>query len=148
MAKKETDANEAAGRGSKTLGEYGEGKGIEKQSENDIINAAEVEKFMNQVLTVVVAKDGTQGSYDVITPNVNGINQSIIRGIPQKIKRKYVEALAHSRVTNYEQETPDPRKPENFEMRDTTVITYPFSVLHDPHPDGAEWLNNLLAQPA
>ena len=145
--KTETGAFEVAQGEDKTLAEHGTSKGIEQQSEHDIIKAAEVEAFMNQLLTVVVHKDGTQGAYDVITPNVNGTNQPIIRGEKQKIRRKYVEALAHSRLTVYEQVIPDVNRPENFIMRETTVLAYPFSVMDDPHPDGAEWLNNLLAQP-
>lgn len=147
MSRKETEAGEVASGRNKTISEHGEGKGIERQTERDLLEIAEVEAFMNQILTVYVAKDGAQGAYDVITPNVNGVNQPIIRGMEQKVKRKYVEALAHSRVTSYLQETPDPTKPENFNMREVTVLTYPFSVHDDPHPKGREWLQNLLDQP-
>ena len=94
MARIETNAETAATTDRKTLKEYGDGKGIEKQSESDILTEA----FMNDILTIVVSKDGTAGAYDVITPNVNGVNQLIVRGIPQEVKRKYVEALARSRT--------------------------------------------------
>ena len=142
MAKKETHAEVAATTGRATLDEYSDG-GIQKVSESDVIG----EEFMNDLLEIMVSKDGTPGSYDVITPNVNGINQPIIRGRIQKVKRKYVEALARSRITTYEQLTPDPTNPEKFEMREVTVLTYPFSVLDDPHPKGREWLQNIIAQP-
>jgi len=144
------EAFEVANGRNMTLGEIGDGKGIEVQSPQDIIKMkarADLEEFMNQVLTIEVMKDGTQGAYPVITPNVNGINQPIIRGKVQKVKRKYVEALARSRITNYEQEVPDPSKPDVMDMLDITTPTYPFRVTHDPHPRGSEWLQAILDQP-
>lgn len=144
---KEIEAGETTSGKSKTLSEHGNSKGVEKVSDSDFERSAKLEEFMNQILTVIVAKNGTPGSYDVITPNVNGVNQPIILGSEQKIKRKYVESLARSRITNYEQDVPDPRKPENFVMRDITALTYPFSVIHDPHPRGREWLQSILDQP-
>ena len=147
---KETDAFEVGQGPSKTLDEIGKGKGIERMSESDIIAAketAKLEEFMNQVLTVVVAADGTPGALPVICPTVNGINQPIIRGNEQKIKRKYVEALARSRITNYEQRVEDAARPENIQMNEITAITYPFSVLQDPHRNGGKWLQAILAQP-
>ena len=144
MAKNKTDATDVPNGPDKTLGEVGEGKGIEKAQETDILTEA----FMNDILTVVVWEDNRPGSNPVVVPNVNGTNQPIIRGLRQKIKRKYVEILARSRITNYEQETPDPSKPENITMKDITALTYPFSVEHDPHPDGRVWLQSILDQPA
>ena len=144
---KEINAAEVASGESKTLGEIGEGKGIEKVTDPNVVAAAKLEEFMNQVLTVVVAKDGTPGALPVICPTVNGINQPIIRGNQQQIKRKYVEVLARSRITNYEQQVLDPAKPENIQMNEITAITYPFSVVQDPHRNGGKWLQAILAQP-
>ncbi|MFH1744436.1 MAG: hypothetical protein ABIH23_35990 [bacterium] len=147
---REKEAFEAKSGRNMTLSEIGDGKGIEVQSEQDIIKLkekADLEAFMNQVLEIEVMKDGTQGAYTVITPNVNGINQPIIRGRVQRVKRKYVEVLARSRITNYESHTPDTSKPDVITMVDITTPTYPFRVLNDPHPRGYEWLQAIMDQP-
>lgn len=145
MAKKETNAENAKSGKDLSLGEIGDPGPIEQQTDNEL--AIRMEAFMNQKVEVIVAADGTPGSYTVITPMVNGVNQPIVRGLRQQIKRKYVESLARSRITSYDQQTPDPGKPEQIVMQDITVLTYPFSVVHDPHPDGGEWLQNILDQP-
>ena len=148
MAKKEIIAEKAAKGTDYAIDEIGEGKPIERVSENDFEEAAKLEEFMHQELTIVVAKDASPGAYDPVPAGpVNGKNQFVKRGVPQKVKRKYVEALARSRVTSYTQDVPDPRKPEVIHMRDNTALTYQFSVIHDPHPNGAEWLQAILDQP-
>ena len=127
------------------LGEIGNPGSIERVSEKDFVVQAELEKFMNEVLTILVHQGHEEGAYDVITPNVNGINMPIIRGREAKVKRKYVEALARSRITKYTQQQ-DQRNLENIAMLDNTVLTYPFAVLHDPHPHGAAWLDAIINQ--
>jgi hypothetical protein len=74
------------------------------------------------------------------------LNQPIIRGRQQKVKRKYVEALARCRVTKYEQQVMDPMRPENIQMVERTALSYPFAVIEDPHPNGRAWLESILDQ--
>lgn len=143
---KEREAGEAPKGRSLTLDEVGEPGPIEKVSETEFIETAKLEAFMQEELKVVVAVDGTPGALPVVVITVNGKNQPIIRGRAQLIRRKYVEAMARSRITNYEQEVPDPRKPENIQMIDKTAMTYPFTVAGDSDI-GVEWLNAILAQP-
>ena len=147
--KRETEAHEV-GKGKKTtLPEFGY-TNIEKVTEDDIIkekNMLEMEKFANDLLRVRVSPSVVQGDVPVIVVTVNGVNQAIIRGHEQMIKRKYVAALAQSRITSYVQTTPDGSKPDVIQMDDRTAPTYPFSVLEDPHPRGPDWLKAILAQP-
>lgn len=150
MPKKHTNAhNGNLGKGkSLELNEIGDPGPVEKVSETDFgKKEMELEAFMNEVLTVVVHDDASENSVQHPCPNVNGINQGFIRGQEQKVKRKYVEALARGRVTKYEQKTPDPTKPDMIQMQDRTALVYPFSVIHDPNPAGREWLKSILAQP-
>jgi len=148
--KKETEAtSEKLHQGDTIpLGEVGKGVPIEVMSEQDIIKAknSDLDMFMNDMLTILVHPDIADGALPVICPNVNGINQPIIRGRQAKVKRKYVEVLARSRVTRYEQATPDARKPENIQMVESSALTYPFAILDDPHPRGREWLDAILSQ--
>jgi hypothetical protein len=126
-----------------SIGEIGDKGGVEQAAEHDVKMAG----FMNDLVTVLVHADGAEGALDVVTPMVNGVNQPIVRGQEQKIKRKYVEALARSRLTVYDQLVQNPSKPENIQMVPRTVLTYPFAVVNDPHPNGKPWLDQILAQP-
>ena len=130
------------------LGEIGESQPIEVMSDSERISNeyAERRAFMNQILTIVVHPSNEPGSYTVITPSVNGVSQPIIRGIESKVKRKYVEVLARTRTTGYTPFTPNPNKPENIQMTPTEVVTYPFAVIHDPHPKGRAWLDAIQRQ--
>ena len=149
MSKKETDAtSESLGKG-RVLesSEFGDPGPIEKVTENDFVKAAALEAFMNEALTVLVHEDPSDNAVENPCPSVNGINQPFIRGKEQKVKRKYVEALARGRVTKYEQRVTDASRPENVQMAEKTALVYPFSVLHDPNPNGRAWLKSILAQP-
>jgi len=127
------------------LGEIGKTNPIELVSEQDFVKAAELEAFMNQMLLIEVHTDKDKGSLDIITPSVNGVNQPIIRGKKQWVKRCYVEALARGTYTDYEQNTPDSSRPEVINMIERKVISYPFAVYEDPSPNGRAWLDSVLA---
>lgn len=120
--------------------------GIELVSEIDR-KQLDLEQFMQELVVVNVYPDGQQGALDVILITVNGTNQGIIRGKDQRIKRKYIEALARSRIINYVQEVPDPTKPENIQMKPLAGLTYPFNVREDKNPRGPAWLDSILRQP-
>jgi len=142
--KKEVDVVDETIKQEKPLhiNEIGDPGPVEPASPNDI----EMEAFMNDMLLIIVHESPLEGQLEVIAPQVNGVNQPIVRGKETRVKRKYVEALARSTVTNYRQTTPDASKPDNIQMIPRTSVTYPFSVLHDPHPKGREWLKQLTAQ--
>jgi hypothetical protein len=144
MAKSKDVGGEKTGR-TGALGEIGK-EPIEPVSEKDFVKAAELEEFMNQKLLIRVAEDNSPNSLPVIVVSVNGINQPIIRGQRIPVRRKYVEALARGTHTRYEQQTPNPSRPENIQMVERTAITYPFTVYEDPHPNGAAWLESILKE--
>jgi hypothetical protein len=116
---------------------------IEQASESDI----NMEKFMNDILTVVITRTGQPGENPAPTFSCNGTNQTVIRGVKQKIKRKYVEVMARCQETNYEQIQSNPLKPESLVLVPSNSPIYPFQVLNDPHPDGHAWLENIMSQP-
>jgi hypothetical protein len=141
--------NEKLGKGQSTpLGEIGISEPIEKVTENDFVKTAKLERFMNDVLTIIVHPSAEEGALDIAPPQVNGLNQPIIRGVESKVKRKYVEALARCRTTKYDQKVADPSRPENIQMAERTVLSYPFAVLSDPAGIvGRQWLEGIVAQP-
>jgi len=125
------------------LGDHGP---IEKVTENDFAKTAELAAFMNNVLTILIHPSSEEGALDVVTPQVNGLNQPVIRGVESKIKRKYVEALARTRGTKYVQRIVDSNRPENIQLVSQTTLSYPFAVLYDPSPNGRQWLDGILSQ--
>jgi hypothetical protein len=117
---------------------------VEGENFND---AVALEAFMNEKVLIHVYTDGTGGALEVITPTVNGVNQPIIRGRDQLVKRKYVEVLARSKIITYRQEVADQSRPENIQMTPLANMTAPFVVREDKNPRGRAWLEHILAQP-
>lgn len=150
MSKKHIDAHDGKLGKGKTLNlnEVGDPGPIEKVAETEFHKKAiELEAFMNEYITVVVHSDTNDNAVEMPLVTVGQLNQGFIRGQNQKVKRKYVEALARGRITKYTQKTPDPMRPENIQMEERTALVYPFTVVDDPNPIGREWLENILAQP-
>jgi hypothetical protein len=127
------------------IGDLGQHKAIEQVAENDITkDAIELEAFMNEPVTIIVHQAVEEGQLSVQTPNVNGINQPIIRGQEVTVRRKYVEALARCRTTKYTQNI-DQRDLSNIQMVEQTVVSYPFSIIKDT-AKGAAWIKKILAE--
>ena len=131
-----------------TLGEVGEPGMIEPVAENDFVAAAQLEKFMNEVMTIVAHEDNQEGALDVLSPLVNGVNQPILRGVHQKVRRKYVEVLARARSTKYNQRQTDAGDPASLLMVPNSKMTCPFTVIHDPNPNGRAWLEAIMRERA
>ena len=145
---KDFDASETAAGKPFTLSEIHDHKMVEGVEGENLNEAVALEAFMNELVLIYVHTDGTSGALEVVTPTVNGINQPIIRGRNQYVKRKYVEALAWSKITTYRQDVADPSRPENIQMTPLANMTAPFVVREDRNPKGRAWLENILAQPA
>jgi hypothetical protein len=80
--------------------------------------------------------------------NCNGTNQPIMRGVPTRVRRKYVEILARMKETKYSQVTRNPAAPDQIDMIARHGLAYPFELLNDANPRGRAWLQNVLAEPA
>jgi len=148
LFKKQTDvhhdlAGQAAPIPSTEIGQ--DTRGIDPVAANDLIPQAELEAFMNQLLTIYIHPSTNKEDNPVLVPSVNGKTQPIIRGQNALVKRKYVEILARNRHTGYDQII-DPLNPENYVMDPCMVVKDPFTVRHDPHPRGVDWLQNLLME--
>lgn len=147
-AGKDYEAGDVASGAAFTLAEV-KGHGADPTIEVEInFDGVELERFMHELVTINVYPDGMSGSLEVITPTVNGVNQPIVRGLDQVVKRKYVEALARSRITNYQQSVVDQSRPENIQMKPVSSMTYPFVVRNDRNPRGMVWLEGIKRQPA
>ena len=114
----------------------------------DFRDLAADEAFMNELVTVLVHSTTDENQAPHVIVNCNGMNQPIIRGVPTKVRRKYVEILARMKETRYTQVTPNPAAPDVSELRPRSGLAYPFDLQDDPNPRGRAWLANVLAEPA
>jgi hypothetical protein len=114
----------------------------------DFSKLASDEAFMNELVTVMIHSTTDENQAPHVIVNCNGTNQPIIRGVPTKVKRKYVEILARMKETKYTQVTPNPAAPDVSELRARHGLAYPFDLVDDSNPRGRAWLQNVLAEPA
>lgn len=121
-------------------------RGVEPVAANDLIPQANLEAFMNDILTIEIHQSTDKEVNPVIIPSVNGINQPIFRGLAAKVKRKFVEALARNRHTGYEQVVHNITKPHKYVMNPSMVVKDSFTVHHDPNPRGRQWLQGILSE--
>lgn len=111
-------------------------------------STADIEKFMNEIVTVVVADTTDKNAVRIVPVSINGRTQNFIRGVPQRCRRCYVERLARAKETSYAQDL-DPRQGERLNvMYPHMALSYPFSVIEDANPLGSAWLRKVLAEAA
>ncbi len=113
----------------------------------DLDKAVKEEAFFNEIVTVVIHPSASENDPDHVIVSVNGTTQPIFRGVETKVKRKYVEVLAHMYETKYSQPTRDSMNPESGnQLMGRSALAYPFQIQHDPNPIGPSWLARLLEQ--
>ena len=114
----------------------------------DLRERAASEVFMNEMVEVMVHSSTDENQAPHVILNCNGTNQPILRGVPTRVRRKYVEILARMKETKYSQVTRNPAAPDQIDMIARHGLAYPFELMHDDNPRGRAWLSNVLAEPA
>jgi hypothetical protein len=114
----------------------------------DLRELAASEAFMNEMVEVMVHSSTDENQAPHVILNCNGTNQPILRGVPTRVRRKYVEILARMKETKYSQVTRNPAAPDQIDMIARHGLAYPFEMLSDENPRGRAWLQNVLAEPA
>ncbi len=114
----------------------------------DFSKLAQDEAFMNEPVKVMVAQSQMEGELLVIAPSVNGIQQPVVRGVAQVIKRKYLEALVHTVTTSYNQTIKNPAAPDEISMVPRTTHTFPVTLMEDRNPRGRAWFERLAERAA
>ena len=114
----------------------------------DLRELAASEAFMNEMVEVMVHSSTDENQAPHVILNCNGTNQPIMRGVPTRVRRKYVEILARMKETKYSQVTRNPGAPDQIDMIARHGLAYPFEMMHDDNPRGRAWLSNVLAEPA
>ena len=103
--------------------------------------------FMEEPVTIRLERSQEKFAPLVVDVYVNGVPQWIKVGVPQTIKRKYVEVLARAKPDAVQTRVLDEESenPRNVIDRYTSA-KHPFSVIRDDNPRGAEWLTRILAE--
>lgn len=116
----------------------------------DKISKTELEllAFMEEEVEVVIMDSESDYAEQVIHLCHNGRNQFMLRGVKQRIKRKFLDILARSKSEVVR--TPPVMDSSGNETRSIKLasnLRYPFHVTNDPNPMGRFWLENTLAAP-
>lgn len=107
----------------------------------------DIERFMAEKINVIVLESSDEADSEIVETWVNGRVQRFLRGVPQWVRRCYVEALARSKRTTYRQRLDERVGIQEFnQMRPNHTLAYPFTVLEDPNPKGPAWLRGVLAE--
>ena len=104
--------------------------------------------FNEEIVEVMVHETTDNNAENPIFTACNGVSQYFYRGVPQQVKRKYVAILAACKehgVSTPEYTAGDGSRAMGIKR--TSSLKYPFSIIHDPNPRGAEWLRSLLRAP-
>lgn len=120
---------------------------IEIVQEKDLAKLARDEAFMNEIVTIYVMRTNQPGELSYVEPIINGVKQFIFKGRNQKVKRKVVEALAHSKLTVFNQSFDVADIHVRNRLNYTTALAYPFHIVQDNNPAGAAWFEHLMSQP-
>ena len=120
---------------------------IEPVEGPDLEDQVELERFMNEIVEILVYEPFEEGEQKVVQLSVGGRNQFVPRGVPTKVKRKYVEVLARAKkVTVSANGVKDPNGEARNIVRFGHGLQFPFQVLNDPNPNGPAWLRKVLAE--
>ncbi|TFH85269.1 hypothetical protein EQG41_18320 [Billgrantia azerbaijanica] len=115
----------------------------------NMIHKAEILKFMEEPVTVEIQEVADENADHGFVIEVNGKAEPFRRGERKTVKRYFVEGLARAKRTGYRNQlVVDPVTGEKeYQYPAKTGLRYPFSVIHDGNPRGADWLKAVLRQP-
>lgn len=116
---------------------------VEGETEHFLTDDVAKEKFMNEVITIVVFSDGRDGSLDTVSPEVNGHKVVIQRDKPTRVRRYHAEALANAKTTTIGQQPFNPNDPRSLFLIPRTFDSFPFQLVEDANPMGPAWLKSL-----
>lgn len=119
----------------------------------------EMERFMQDDLTIRLSPTTDKNAEQIIEVNVITVGLAdrgmlgsnskpvlIPRGKDVVVKRYIVERLLRCKLTGYGLEEKVVNGERMYSYPAATGMRYDFSVIHDPHPRGADWLKYLMAE--
>lgn len=115
----------------------------------NMLEKVEMLKFMEEPVTVEVSEVADENADWGFVIEVNGKSCAFRRGERKTVKRLFVEGLARAKRTGFKNQlVVDPvTGDQEYIYPSKTGLRYPFSVIHDANPKGADWLKTVLRQP-
>jgi hypothetical protein len=108
---------------------------------------ADILAFMEEPVTVFVHTTNDKNAKMIVEVWNGGRVQRFLRGEHQTVKRKFVEVLARAKSDAFgNQEFVNPHGDLAYKYPKTTSLKYPFSVVRDDNPKGADWLKKILKE--
>lgn len=103
--------------------------------------------FFEEPLEIRIEPGRERNPQKIVPLGVNGETKWVPIGIPVRLRRKFVEVLARSQPYTVRTDVGSAmeQNPHNRLERET-YRAHPFSVLHDPNPNGAAWLSKVMAE--
>lgn len=103
--------------------------------------------FMAQPITVQIHTTTNKNDEQVFEFIVNGRPYFFRRGEQKTVPRFVVDRLARCKPTTYtDREVINEDGIKDIVYTPHVGVRYPFSVIHDPHPRGPDWLRHTLAE--
>ena len=105
-------------------------------------------KFADELVTVMVGPTTDKDAPQYVRVWVDGRHQLFIRNQPITVKRKFVEALARRKLTNYRnEEYVDNDGNMNVRWPSSTGLVDNFSLIEDKNPRGGiSWIQKIMAE--
>lgn len=101
--------------------------------------------FNEEFVEVMLHETTDENAENPVFTACNGVPQYFYRGVPQRVKRKYLAILAACK--EHSVSTPEYTGSDGARavaIKRASSLKYPFSVISDPNPRGAAWLKALL----
>jgi len=102
-------------------------------------------KFNEEIVEITIAQDTSEFPRDPVPVSCNGKQVFIKRGVPTKIKRKFVECLCSPLVRVTTKQRKNNLGEDVTELNQHRSLEFPFQ-LQDDNPKGKEWLRQLLTR--
>lgn len=104
--------------------------------------------FMEELVEIEIPCGPNPDAEEQFIPIMNnGITQYVQRGVPQYIKRKFVEVLARAKRDKITTpEIIDSTGARATKIVSTSALIHNFAMLTDNNPNGRTWLKRVLAE--
>lgn len=105
-------------------------------------------EFMEDMVTIHIHDTAEKNADQIFEVAVNGSKRQVfVRGQQYTVKRYIVEGLARAKPVHYDNEEYEENGIKGTRYPSRTGLRYGFSVIHDPHPRGVDWLRAVLKEP-
>lgn len=103
--------------------------------------------FMEETVIVRIQESPDKNDENPIEIGVNGRMVVLWRGVDYILKRKYLERLIRAKPTRVEQKAvTDHEGAKSFAYSRKTSFKYPFQIMRDDNPLGADWARKVAAE--